>query len=68
MVLNYPMSTDNIINLNQARKSKSHLKNRAQANENAIKFGRTKAQKRIEDLDAARAAAALDGNKRQDDE
>ncbi|MEM5468322.1 DUF4169 family protein [Celeribacter marinus] len=62
------MSKDNIINLNQARKSKSYLKRRAQANENAIKFGRTKAQKRIEDLDAARAAAALEGKKRQDDE
>ena len=40
------------INLNQARKTRSRAETKAQADENAIRFGRTKAEKV---LDAARA-------------
>jgi hypothetical protein len=52
-----------IVNLRQARKGKARAEARAQADANAAKFGRTKAQKAVE---AARARAELDGKKRDD--
>ena len=45
------------INLNQARKAKSRAEAKARADENAIRFGRTKAEKV---LDAAQAKHASD--------
>ena len=45
------------INLNQARKAKSRAEAKAKADENAIRFGRTKAEKV---LDAARVKQASD--------
>ncbi len=42
------------INLNQARKVKSRAEAKAKADENAVRFGRTKAEKV---LDATRAQA-----------
>lgn len=45
------------INLNQARKAKTRAEAKAKADENAIRFGRTKAEKV---LDAVRAEQARD--------
>ena len=53
------------VNLNRFRKDKARAEKKARADENAVKFGRTKAQK---DLDRARAEKAdrdLDGKKRE---
>lgn len=53
-----------IVNLRQARKGKARAEARAQADANAAKFGRTKAQKAVEAAEAARARTELDGKKR----
>ncbi|SDX21080.1 DUF4169 family protein [Roseicitreum antarcticum] len=52
------------INLRAARKAQSRLKKSAQADENAVKFGRTKAQRALEEAQAAQARKALDAHKR----
>lgn len=52
------------INLNRARKDRARAGDKAQADENSVRFGRTKAQKDAERMDAARAARNLDGAKR----
>lgn len=44
-----------VTNLNRFRKEKARSEKRAKGNENAVKFGRTKAQK---DLERARAEKA----------
>ncbi|MBE1282173.1 MAG: DUF4169 family protein [Rhodobacteraceae bacterium] len=52
------------VNLNRFRKQKARAEKKARADENAVKFGRTKSEK---DLDKARDAKAkrdLDGHKR----
>lgn len=55
-----------IVNLRAARKAQTRAKARAQADENAAKFGRTKAQRTAEAAQAAKARAALDGHLRED--
>ena len=55
------------INLNKARKSRDKVKKRRQADENAVKFGRTKAERDLEATRKSKAEAALD-NHRIDDE
>lgn len=55
-----------ITNLNQTRKARARADKRTKADANAAKFGRTKAEKRLEDTRAARAARDLDGHKRDD--
>jgi len=50
-----------IINLNQFRKATARQDKRAKAGENAVKFGRTKAQKELEKARAAKARRDLDG-------
>jgi len=57
-----------IINLRAKRKEANRKAARVQADSNAAKFGRTKAQKSREAQDAARAKAALDGKQRLKDE
>ncbi|MBI1171942.1 DUF4169 family protein [bacterium] len=52
-----------IINLRTRRKDGARKAARAQADENAVKFGRTKAQKALEAAELARAKAELDGKK-----
>ncbi len=52
------------INLNRARKDRARTGGKAQADENSVRFGRTKAQKDAERMDAARAARHLDDAKR----
>ena len=46
--------SDKPVNLNQERKARARMKKRAQADENAFIFGRTKAQKK---QDAAEVVA-----------
>jgi hypothetical protein len=53
-----------IVNLRAVRKSLAVAKTRAAADENAVKFGRTKGQKALEAADLARSKANLDGTKR----
>ena len=53
-------------NLNKARKARARTQARAQADENAVRFGRTKAQRQAEQANADRDAAKLDGKKRQE--
>lgn len=49
-----------IVSLSQARKRMSRAKKRAQADENAVKFGRTKPEKELERARAEKAARDLD--------
>lgn len=53
----------NVINLNRARKAKTRDNKRQQADENAVKFGRTKAQKDLEKKRADKSVRDLDGHK-----
>ncbi|MFT4148986.1 MAG: DUF4169 family protein [Paracoccaceae bacterium] len=52
-----------VVNLNRFRKDKARSEARAEADANAVKHGRTKAQKAREAADAARAKAELDGKR-----
>jgi len=54
-----------IVNLRAARKANNRLKDRAQADENAAKFGRSKAQRALEKAQADKARRDLDGAKRE---
>ncbi|EKE72562.1 MULTISPECIES: DUF4169 family protein [Roseobacteraceae] len=61
------MSTEkNVANLNQFRKAKARADRRALADENAVKFGRSKAQKALEQAQTAKAKALLDAHKKDD--
>ena len=53
------------INLNKVRKARARHAARQKADENAVRFGRTKAQKKAEDHDKARAARHLDETRRE---
>jgi hypothetical protein len=53
------------VNLNKARKAKARATKSARADENAVKFGRTKAQKDSARKEADRAVRALDNHKRE---
>lgn len=55
-----------IINLRQARKAATRAKAEAAAAENRRRFGRTKAEKAAEAGEAKRAAALLEGARRED--
>ncbi|AOZ69338.1 DUF4169 domain-containing protein [Rhodobacter xanthinilyticus] len=57
----------NVTNLTQFRKQKARAEKRTEADANAAKFGRTKAQRLREEAEAARAAATLEGHKRDSD-
>lgn len=54
-----------IINLRAARKAKDRTAARAKGDENAVKFGRTKAEKDLEKARADKARRDLDGLKRE---
>jgi len=56
-----------IVNLAQARKQAARAAARRQGDENAMKFGRTLAQKKREAQDASRAGSRLDGHRLQKD-
>ena len=57
-----------ITNLTQFRKQKARLKKRAQGDENAAKFGRSKAEKTLAQHAADKARRDLDGHLREDEE
>lgn len=54
-----------IVNLRAARKAKDRQKARAKGDENAVKFGRTKAEKDREKAQAEKAKRDLDGHERE---
>ena len=53
-----------LINLNKARKAKQRDARKTQAQENRIKFGRSRSETAATRLEAARSARDLDGKKR----
>lgn len=53
------------LNFNKARKAKVQAEAKAEAARNRVKFGRTKAEKRLASTEADKARAALDGAKRE---
>lgn len=55
-----------IVNLNRARKDRARTEKRSEADANAAKFGRTKAERQAEAARTAREAAILDGHKREE--
>ena len=55
-----------IVSFSKARKAKARTDKNTAAAENRAKFGRTKGQKTKEAADKAKAAAELDGKKRDD--
>ncbi len=55
------------INLNQARKARKKVQKRAQADDNAVTFGLTKAQKAQAKAAADKARRALDQHRRDED-
>ncbi|MCK0142515.1 DUF4169 family protein [Aliiroseovarius sp. F20344] len=63
-----PESGSGPVNLNRFRKEKARAAKKARADENAVKYGRTKAQKLSEKTSASRAQSHLDGHKRDHDE
>jgi hypothetical protein len=56
-----------LINLNQARKVKSRAEAKAKADENAVRFGRTKAEKVLDATRAQHASNRLDQLKFDDE-
>ncbi|WP_353472374.1 DUF4169 family protein [Salipiger sp. H15] len=54
----------NVINLNRFRKDRARADRRAQADENAARHGRSKAEKQREAAEAAKSARDLDGHRR----
>lgn len=54
-----------IVNLNKARKLRDRARKKAQAAENSVTFGMSKAQKKAQATRADKAARDLDGKKRE---
>ncbi len=54
-----------VINLNKARKAKARADDRAGADANAVRFGRTKAEKLRAEAQAEKAKRDLDGHQRE---
>ncbi|MBA85799.1 DUF4169 family protein [Thalassobius sp. S69A] len=59
-----PGSGSGPVNLNRFRKQKARAEQKARADQNAVKFGRTKAEKQLDRAKADKAARDLDGKKR----
>ncbi|MGX0879168.1 hypothetical protein ACSSV4_003877 [Roseovarius sp. MBR-154] len=59
--------SDRPVNLNRARKQKARAADKARADENSARFGRTKAQKTLEETQAEKARRILDLHRREDD-
>jgi hypothetical protein len=55
-----------IISLSKARKKKKREETNKKANENRVKFGRSKADKKLEDARKERCKKDLDGHKIDD--
>ena len=56
-----------VVNLRAARKAATRAATRKQADANAAKFGRTKAEKALHNAQQTKAARDLDGQKRDPD-
>lgn len=56
------------VNLNRFRKQKARAEKKARADENAVKHGRTKAEKALDRARAEKSAASLEAHKRAPDE
>ena len=56
-----------IVNLRQAKKQAARKAARAKGDENAAKFGRTKAEREVQEARAEKAARDLDGHRREGD-
>ena len=54
-----------IINLRAVKKAKLRAKSRAQGDENAAKFGRSKAQRKSDETQAAKAQRDWEAHKRK---
>jgi len=54
-----------IINLRAARKANIRVKSRAQADENAVKYGRSPIDRKREAAEAEKARRDLDGHERE---
>ena len=59
--------TGNVVSLNKARKARGRAVEKAQADANAVKHGRTKAQRLLEAAQADKARRALDQSKSRDE-
>ncbi len=57
-----------IVNLRSARKARARSQKRSDADENAVRFGRTKALKALEKARADKARGSLDAHKLEDRE
>ena len=60
--------TNDIVNLRQFRKSKARAERDAKAEQNRVKFGRTKAEKQLQKAEKEKARRQLDGHKLETDE
>lgn len=55
------------VNLNRLRKQKARAAEKTRADGNALRFGRSKAQKALEQAQADKARALLDAHRRDED-
>ncbi|MCM2561338.1 DUF4169 family protein [Lutimaribacter sp. EGI FJ00015] len=55
-----------VVNLNKARKARDKSRKKALADENAVKYGRSKAAKQRDTAQSARDAQRLDAHKRDE--
>jgi hypothetical protein len=53
-----------VVNLNKARKARAKSQARATADANALRFGRTRAERDAEEAQARKAATTLDAHRR----
>ncbi|MEQ3671338.1 DUF4169 family protein [Pseudophaeobacter sp.] len=51
------------VNLNRYRKTQARAEDKARADQNAVKFGRSKLEKSLQEARAAKAKRDLDGHK-----
>lgn len=56
-----------VINLRGVKKQAARKAARAKGDENAVKFGRSKAERELQQAQVAKAARDLDGKKRETD-
>lgn len=59
----YPWDMADIVNLNKFRKSKARADKKAQADENAVKFGRSKAEKAADSATVEELHQSVDDHK-----
>ena len=56
-----------IVNLRSVKKRREAARKRAQADANAAKFGRTRAERELEEAQAEKARAVLEAHRREPD-